>query len=99
MIDLSLLQSGLNAAAPEGVKMLQVEEFFLIDASQSGIKTASSRRAECSVMMAFSWQGALLLILAATLSVYAGNVAAVYHLNLNIYGWKHERFVWCPSQT
>lgn len=78
--------------------MLQVEEFFLIDASQSGIKTTSSRRAKCSVM-AFSWQGALLLVLAAAVSVYAGNVAAVYRLNLNIYGWKHERFVWCPSQT
>lgn len=89
---MTLLQSGLNAA-PEGVKMLQVKYVFLIDGSQSGIKTTSSRRAKCSVMMALSWQSALLLALAATVSVYAGNIAAVYYLNLNIYGWKHERFV------
>lgn len=52
-----------------------------------------------SYVMAFSWQGALLLTLAAAVSVYAGNVATVHYLNLNIYEWKPEHFAWCPSQT
>lgn len=56
-------------------------------------------KSKCSVMMAFVWQGALLLSLAVAVSVYAGNVAAIYHLNLNIYGWKLECFVLCPLQT
>ena len=58
----------------------------LIDASKSGIKIkkkkkiALSVRRKCSGMMAFFRQGALLLSLAAAVSVYAGDIPAMYHV-------------------
>lgn len=54
---------------------------------------------ECSVTMAFFWQGALLWSLAVAVSVYAGNIAAIYHLNLNACELKLEGFVSRPLQT
>lgn len=48
---------------------------------KSGIKKhPPSVRRKCSVTMAFFWQGALLLSLAAAVSVYAGDTPAMYYL-------------------
>lgn len=54
---------------------------------------------EYSVTMAFFRQGALLLSLAVAVSVYAGNIAAIYHPNLNACESKLEGFVSRPLQT
>uniref|UniRef100_A0A3Q1I155 ZP domain-containing protein n=1 Tax=Anabas testudineus TaxID=64144 RepID=A0A3Q1I155_ANATE len=57
---------------PEIVDTDQVKQLNSIDASQpEEIKPAHSLSCRCSVMMAFCWQGVLLLTFAAAVSVYA----------------------------
>lgn len=69
------------AAAPEITDTQQVKVISSIDASQvRNKKTPPSVRRKCSVTMAFFWQGALLLSLAAAVSVYAGDTPAMCYL-------------------
>lgn len=69
------------AAAPEITDTQQVKVISSIDASQvRNKKTPPSVKRKCSVTMAFFWQGALLLSLAAAVSVYAGDTPAMYYL-------------------